>query len=79
MTKELERAGLPVAHVTNLTKIAEGIGSKRILRGNSVVHVLGNPNLTPEMEVEYREKMLTKALNLMQEVPADETSSIVCE
>ena len=79
MTKELERAGLPVAHVTNLTKIAEGIGSKRILRGNSIVHVLGDSNLTPEMEVKYREKMLTKALNLLLEVPADETSSIVRE
>ena len=35
ITKEIQRAGIPVIQVTNLTKIAEGIGSNRILRGNS--------------------------------------------
>ena len=79
MTKELERSGLPVAHVTNLTKIAEGIGSKRILKGNSVVHVLGDPKLTHDMEVSYRENMLMKAFSLLQDAPVDETSSIIYE
>jgi glycine reductase len=79
MTKELERAGLPVAHITNLTKVAEGIGSKRILRGNSVVHVLGDPQLTPNMEAQYREQMLSRALKLLEDVPVDETSSVIYE
>ena len=35
-----QRAGIPVVHVTNLTKISEGIGANRILRGNSVLHQL---------------------------------------
>ena len=68
-----------MAHITNLTKIAEGIGSKRILKGNSVVHVLGDPKLTHDMEVNYREDMLIKALSLLQAVPPDETSSIIYE
>jgi glycine reductase len=79
MTKELERAGLPVVHITNLTKVAEGIGSKRILRGNSIVHVLGDPQLTPDMEARYREQMLSRALKLLEDAPIDESSSVIYE
>jgi glycine reductase len=79
MTKEIERAGLPVVHVTNLTKIAEGIGSKRIFRGNSIVHVLGDPQLSPDMEARYREQLLSQALKLLEDAPVDETSSIIYE
>ncbi|WP_455759747.1 hypothetical protein [Cloacibacillus evryensis] len=42
--------------MTNLTKIAEGIGSNRILRGNSVLHVFGDPTLPLPSEKAYREK-----------------------
>ena len=35
ITKEIQRAGISVIQVTNLTKIAEEIGANRISRGNS--------------------------------------------
>ena len=76
ITKELERAGFPVVQITNLTKIAEGIGSDRILQGNSVVHVLGNPSLTENGEFNYRKDMVEKALNMLTEVP-EEGKSLV--
>lgn len=76
ITKELERAGFPVVQITNLTKIAEGIGSDRILQGNSVVHVLGNPSLTENGEFGYRKEMVEKALNMLTEVP-EEGKSLV--
>ncbi len=64
MTKEIQRAGIPVVHVTNLTKISEGIGANRILRGNSVLHVFGNPSLPHEKEVDYRREMVAFAVVL---------------
>ena len=62
MVKEIERAGIPVIHVTNLTKISEGIGSHRILRGNSVLHVFGNPSLPAEQEVKFRKGLVEDCL-----------------
>ena len=65
ITKEIQRAGIPVIQVTNLTKIAEGIGSNRILRGNSVLHVFGDPTLPLPSEQAYREKRVEKALHML--------------
>lgn len=66
MTKEIERAGIPIVHVCNLVNISEGIGSNRILQGNSVLHPLGNPKLSEEGEREFRLGMAEKALALLQ-------------
>lgn len=73
---EIERAGIPVVHVTNLTQISEGVGCSRILQGNHVAHVFGNPDLLPEQEMEYRDRLFEKALALLATVP-DENSCIV--
>ena len=64
ITKEVQRAGLPVIQVTNLTKIAEGIGANRILKGNSVLHVFGDPSLPLGSERAYRRQHVVKALDL---------------
>ncbi len=76
MTKEIERAGVPIVQVTNLTKIAEGIGSNRILRGNSVLHVFGDPSLPKKNEVAYRKNTVKKALKMLEEVPEEGKSVI---
>ena len=79
MTKEIERAGIPIVHVTNLTKISEGIGTHRIFRGNSVLHVFGNPALTPEQEKQYRKKLLERALELLTQLPPEGQYSLIKE
>lgn len=79
MTKEIERAGIPVVQVTNLSKIAEGIGSNRILRGNSVLHVFGNPTLPQRSEKAYRKSMVEKALHTLEETPEEGRRSLICE
>ena len=79
MTKEIERAGIPIIHVTNLTKISEGIGVHRILRGNSVLHVFGNPSLPHEQEVEYRKEMVEEALEMLTEKPEEGQHALICE
>lgn len=77
MVREMEKAGIPVAHITNLTKIAEGIGSSRILCGNSVCHVFGDPALSPEEERGYRRHLVERALRLLEEVPSPDSSLVV--
>lgn len=69
MTKEIERAGIPIVQICNLVNIAEGIGSNRILRGNSVLHALGDPSLPKEDEFRYREKMVEQALHMLEKDP----------
>ena len=69
MTKEIERAGIPIVHICNLINIAEGIGSNRILQGKSVLHALGDPTLSPDSEFAYRERMVEQALHMLEVQP----------
>lgn len=69
MSKEIDRAGLPIVQVANLTKIALGVGSNRVLQGAGVMFPLGNPSLPPEIEQNFREDMIRKALNLLTKNP----------
>ena len=77
ITKEIQRAGIPVIQVTNLTKIAEGIGSNRIMKGNSVLHVFGDPTLTLPSEQAYREERVKKALDMLEKVPDEGSHTII--
>lgn len=79
MVKEIERAGIPIVHVTNLTKISEGIGSHRILRGNSVLHVFGNPSLPKEQELSYRKELVEEALEMLTEAPEEGQHALIHE
>lgn len=79
MVKEIERAGIPVIHVTNLTKISEGIGSHRILRGNSVLHVFGNPSLPADQEVRFRKGLVEEALEMLTEAPEEGQHALIHE
>ena len=77
MSRELERAGIPTVHITNLIKISEGIGPKRIMKGNSVIHILGNPQLPYDSEVKYRKKLVNQALDMLMVNPEEGTQYIV--
>ena len=79
MTKEIERAGIPIVHVTNLTKISEGIGTHRIFRGNSVLHVFGNPSLPAAQEFAYRKNLVEQALSMLVQEPPEGQYSLVRE
>lgn len=79
ITKEIQRAGIPVVQVTNLTKIAEGIGSNRILRGNSVLHVFGDPSLPIDSERVFRENKVKQALEMLKKVPEQGQRAIIEE
>ena len=69
MAKEIERSGIPIVHICNLVNIAENIGSNRIIQGKSILYALGDPELLPEAEVDFRRQIVVKALNMLN-VPA---------
>ncbi len=74
---EIERVGIPVVHVTNLTQISEWVGCSRILRGNDISHVFGEPELPLDQERYWRERLFNKALELLAAVPDDNSCMIV--
>ncbi len=68
---------MPIVQVTNLTKIAEGMGANRILHGNSVLHVFGDPSLPPASEKAYREKRVKKALEMLEKGPEEGQRALI--
>jgi betaine reductase len=67
LTKELERVGIPTAHVCTLTPVALMVGSNRIVRSASVVHPVGDPNRDPKAEKVFRRAIVEEALKVLQE------------
>jgi glycine reductase len=66
LTKELERVGLPTAHVCALTPVAIMVGSNRIVPAASVVHPVGDPHREPEAEKAFRRGIVEEALKALQ-------------
>ena len=66
MAKELERAGLPTAHVCTMTPVALMVGSSRIILGAGIAHPVGNPDLDPKAEKALRRAIVEKALEALQ-------------
>jgi glycine reductase len=66
MAKEIERAGIPVAHVCSIITISQTVGANRIVPSVAIPHPLGNPKVSPEEEKELRRNLLKKALDALQ-------------
>jgi glycine reductase len=71
--KELERAGIPTAHVCSIIPVAQMVGSARIVTGSKIVNPLGNAELQPEDEKELRRAILKKALEALQKDLGEQT------
>jgi len=71
MAKEIERAGIPVAHICSIITISQTVGANRIIPAIAIPHPLGNPKLLPEEEKELRRNLLKKAFKALQ-TPIDE-------
>ena len=65
MAKEIERAGIPTVQICTMTQVATGIGSPRIVLGQSVLHPTGDPSLTPDAERAARRAVIVQALNAL--------------
>ena len=66
MGKEIERSGIPVTVMCNLTNIAKTVGSNRIVPTFSVPYPLGNPQASPEEELAMRKHRVEVAVQALQ-------------
>ena len=66
MAKEIERAGIPVAHVCSIITISQTVGANRIVPAVAIPHPLGNPKLPLAEEKELLRNLLKKALDALQ-------------
>lgn len=66
MAKEIERAGIPVAHICSIITISQTVGANRIVPAIAIPHPLGNPGLPPAAEKEVRRNLVMKALAALQ-------------
>ena len=66
MSKELEKAGIPTAHITAMTPVALGVGSIRVIQGKEIISPLGNARMEPSLEKEMRFGLINKALEALQ-------------
>ena len=73
MVKEIERAGIPVAHICTVTPISMTVGANRIVPAIAIPHPLGNPALDPAEEKELRRAIVDKALVALTTEVEDQT------
>ena len=66
MVKEIERAGIPVAHVCTVVPISLTVGANRIIPATAIPYPLGNPNLSAADEKKLRYDMVAKALKALE-------------
>ncbi len=62
MVKELEMAGLPTAHITNMTPVAKVTGSNRIVPGIAITNPVSDVNLPLNEQKVNRRKLLDRSL-----------------
>ena len=66
MARELERVGIPTAHVCTMINVSKDMGGNRIIPSRSVLHPVGDPELSESEEVALRKEIVDKALNSIQ-------------
>lgn len=66
MTKELERAGIPTAHVCSIVPISKTVGANRIVPSVAIPHPLGDPALPARQERALRRALVEKALAALE-------------
>ena len=73
ISKELDKAGVPVAMISALFPLAEQVGASRIVKGVRIPHPCGDPSLPPEVDSRLRRDIVETALNALQEEVVDPT------
>jgi glycine reductase len=62
MVKEIDKAGIPVAHITNLTPIAKVTGSNRIIPGIALTAPCSDVSLPVDEQKKMQKKFVARAL-----------------
>lgn len=66
MSKELEKAGLPVALVSAMFPVAQQVRAARIVKGVSIPHPCGDPSLPAELDAKLRKQIVETALKALE-------------
>ncbi|SHJ78346.1 glycine/betaine/sarcosine/D-proline family reductase selenoprotein B [Hespellia stercorisuis] len=62
----IEKIGIPVVQVTNLTQIALDTGLTRVVKGNNICYPFGKPSCSLRDEYAFRRQLVLKALYKLQ-------------
>jgi glycine reductase len=66
ISKELDRAGLPVALISAMYPVAEQVGASRIVKAVAIPHPCGDPNLPAELDGQLRREIVSTALKALE-------------
>jgi glycine reductase len=66
ISKELEKAGLPVALISAMYPVAQQVRANRIVKGVSIPHPCGDPNLSKDLDARLRRKIVQTALRALE-------------
>ncbi len=66
ITREIERAGLPIVQITAMSMLAKQFGVSRIVTGTGIPHPCGDPGLSPEADLSIRREIVETALRALQ-------------
>jgi glycine reductase complex component B subunit gamma len=66
ISKELDRAGLPVALVTAMYPVAEQVGASRIVKAVAIPHPCGDPALPPDLDGALRREIVATGLKALE-------------
>jgi len=66
IAKEIEKEGIPVAHITAMTMVSGQIGANRVVNGTKIPHPCGDPNLSSEEDRALRRKIVECALDALK-------------
>ena len=72
MCKEIERAGLPCAHVCSIVPISKTVGANRIVPSVAIPHPLGDPSRSREEELAVRRRLVLCALEAIATTVAEQ-------
>ena len=66
MSKELEKGGLTVALISAMFPVAEQVRANRIVKGVSIPHPCGDPNLPAPLDARLRRQIVQAALKALE-------------
>ena len=66
ISKELDRAGLPVAMISAMYPVAEQVGASRIVKAVAIPHPCGDPSLPAALDGQLRREIVATALKALE-------------
>jgi len=66
ISKELDRAKLPVAMISAMYPVAEQVGASRIVKGVSIPHPCGDPSLPAALDAQLRRESFSTAVKALE-------------